>query len=99
MSNILKTIGKGTGKGVGTVAEYSFSTIGALIGAIWETTGTRGAIRETLEECSDSELIEINNKQSGEDGDFDLYMLSKSILNERGYTFNDNTKKWQNKGA
>lgn len=95
MNNIIKNVGKGIGKGAGKAAYYSLATVGAAISAIWETTGTRGQFREALDDCSDSELIEINIKQSGSDGDYDIYKLSKSILQERNYKYNDNTNKWE----
>ncbi|MGW7947739.1 hypothetical protein [Staphylococcus xylosus] len=92
MKNILKTVGIGAAK----VVAVPLVVTGAAISAIWETTGTRGIFREALDDCSDSELIDINIKQSGDEGDFDIYMLSKSLLQERGFTYNHETKKWEN---
>lgn len=95
MSNIIKNVGKGIGKGVGKAAYYSLSTVSAAISAMWETTGTRGHFREALDDCTDSELIEINIKQSGEDGDYEIYKISKSLLLERNYQYNETTNKWK----
>ncbi|MEY8601831.1 hypothetical protein [Staphylococcus shinii] len=76
MSNIIKNVGKGIGKGVGKAAYYSLSTVSVAISAMWETTGIRGHFREAIDVCTDSELIEINIKQSGEDGDYEIYKIS-----------------------
>lgn len=95
MSNLLKNVGKAVGKGVVNVAYYSTETVAAAISAIWESTGTRGEFRKALEECSDEELIEINLNNKDEDGDFDFYQLSKSLLKERNYRFNTDTNKWE----
>ncbi|KOR11722.1 hypothetical protein AMC75_12810 [Staphylococcus carnosus] len=76
MSNIIKNVGKGIGKGVGKAAYYSLSTVSAAISAMWETTGIRCHFREAIDDCTDSELIEINIKQSGEDGDYEIYKIS-----------------------
>ncbi|SCS89312.1 hypothetical protein [Staphylococcus carnosus] len=91
MKNILKTVGIGAAK----VAVIPLVVAGSAISAIWETTGTRGNFREALDDCSDSELIDINIKQSGDDGDFDIYMLSKSLLKERNYVYNNENNAWE----
>ncbi|MDW4095799.1 hypothetical protein QI297_13150 [Staphylococcus saprophyticus] len=91
MKNILKTVGIGAAK----VAVIPLVVAGSAISAIWETTGTRGAFREALDDCSDGELIDINIKQSGDDGDFDIYMLSKSLLEERNYVYNNDNNAWE----
>lgn len=59
MNNIIKTIGKGIGKGVGTAMYYSVATVGAAIGAIWETTGDRGMMRDALSDSSNQDLMEV----------------------------------------
>lgn len=95
MKKILKSVGKGIGKGAGAVAYYSAATIGAAISAIWETTGTRGVYREALEECDDEKLIQINMNSQSDNGDYEMYLLSKTVLESRNYYFNEKTKEWQ----
>ena len=95
MSNIIKTIGKGIGKGVGAAAYYSVATVGAAIGAIWETTGDRGLMRDALSDSSNQDLMEIYEIQKKDDGDYDTYIAAKSLLQERGFTYNHETNKWE----
>lgn len=95
MSNILKSIGKGIGKGVGTAAYYSVVTVGAAISAIWETTGDRGIMRDALSKSSNQDLIEIYDIHEKDDGDYDTYIAAKSLLEERGFTYNHKTNKWE----
>lgn len=95
MSNIIKTVGKGIGKGVGAVAYYSLATVGAAIGAIWETTGDRGMMRDALSDSSNQGLMEIYETHKDDDGDYDTYIAAKSLLQERGFTYNNETNKWE----
>lgn len=95
MSNILKNVGKGIGNGVGKAASYSLATVGAAISAIWETTGDRGIMRDALSESSNQDLMEIYDIQKEDDGDYDTYIAAKSLLEERGFAFNNETRKWE----
>lgn len=96
MSNIIKTIGKGIGKSVGAAAYYSVATVGAAIGAIWKTTGDRGIMRDALSDSSNQDLMEIYEKHKDDDnGDYDTYVAAKSLLQERGFTYNHETNKWE----
>ena len=95
MSNIIKTIGKGIGKSVGAAAYYSVATVGAAIGAIWETTGDRGLMRDALSDSSNQDLMEIYEIHEKNDGDYDTYIATKSLLQERGFTYNHETNKWE----
>ncbi|GAB1613582.1 hypothetical protein HB162lentus_22270 [Mammaliicoccus lentus] len=94
MGNIIKTIGKGIGKGIGAAAYVSVTTIGAAVSAIWETTGDRGMVRDALKDCSNEELMEIYGIQKEDDGDYTMYLAAKSLLEERGYMYLDETNEW-----
>lgn len=83
------------GKDVGATAYYSVETVGAAIGAIWETTGDRGLMRDALNDSSNQDLMEIYEIQKKDDGDYDTYIAAKSLLQERGFTYNTETNKWE----
>lgn len=94
MNKIIKTIGKGIGKGIGGAAYVTLTTVGAAVSAIWETTGDRGMMRDMFKDSSDQELIELYEKHK-DDGDYDIYVATKSLLEERKYTYNNETNKWE----
>ncbi|MDK9842973.1 hypothetical protein [Staphylococcus equorum] len=91
MGNIIKTIGKG----VGAAAYYSVATISATIGAIWGTTVDRGMMRDALSDSSNQNLMEIYEKHKDDDGDYDTYLAAKSLLQERVFSYNHETNKWE----
>ncbi|RTX70534.1 hypothetical protein CD117_13765 [Mammaliicoccus sciuri] len=96
MNKIIKTIGKGIGKGIGGAAYVTLTTVGAAVSALWETTGDRGMMRDALSDSSSKDLMEIYEIHEKDDGDYDTYIAAKSLLQERGYTYNHETNKWEN---
>jgi len=83
VGNIIKTIGNGVGK-----VSMQQHIIHYRLVAIWETTGDRSFMRVALSDSSNQDLIEIYEIHEKDNGDYDTYIAAKSLLQERGFTYN-----------
>lgn len=72
---------------------YSVATIGAAIGVIWETTEDIGIMKDALRKISNQDLMEIYEIHKKDVADYDTYVAAKSLLEERGFSYNHKTKK------
>lgn len=52
-------------------------------------------MRDALNDSSNQDLMEIYEIQKKDDGDYDTYIAAKSLLQERGFTYNTETNKWE----
>ncbi|HCV9276243.1 MAG: hypothetical protein QP950_08240 [Staphylococcus warneri] len=90
MKEILKKVGIGAGK----VAAVPLIVAGAAISALYETTGDRQTMRQLLEDRSDKDLMEYYAIHK-DGGDHDTYIAAGTLLIERGYSYNEETEKWE----
>ena len=53
-------------------------------------------MRDALSDSSNQDLMEIYEIHKDDDnGDYDTYIAAKSLLQERGFTYNHETNKWE----
>ena len=62
---------------------------------IWETTKDIGIMKDALNKISNQDLIEIYEIHKKDVADYDTYVVAKSLLEERGFSYNHKTKKWE----
>ncbi|MFI3134675.1 hypothetical protein QRX48_11395 [Staphylococcus warneri] len=90
----MKEIFKKVGRGAGKVATIPLIVDGATISALYETTGYRQTMRQLLENRSDKDLMEYYAIHK-DGGDHDTYIAAGTLLIERGYSYNEETEKWE----
>lgn len=52
-------------------------------------------MKDALSKISNQDLMEIYEIHKKDVADYDTYVAAKSLLEERGFSYNHKTKKWE----